>query len=177
VQIDWANGAAGVYSGAIGRGTFGMEGTAYDKNKPSSTATWQTSHHFDCAAAAPVEPKPIKSTGHMPAATPAPAAASAADWVGRWDTTTDQGGHFELVLTQDGDAITGVFRDLNGNPQYNGTLIGTLSGKTLKYRFTQLKAAGLGEFSIANAGQAISGEGRMNDADKTHFAWWGFKTK
>jgi hypothetical protein len=190
VQINWSGGGAGVYSGAIhpGRVALGMEGTTYDKNKPSSTASWSTQHNFDCAAAAAATPKPIKSSGKAkpapaqtqpaPASTPLPelSAASADDWVGSWDTTTDQGGHFELVLTQDGDKISGTFHDLNGNPQYDGTLVGTISGRVLTYRFAQLKATGTGIFKLDQSKQKITGNGVTQGAAKTRFLWSGSKT-
>jgi hypothetical protein len=198
VQINWSGGGAGDYSGTIGGANLGMAGTTHDKNKPTSTASWLTNHHFDCADAAPTAPagpKPIRHSGKArpdandPEKTSASSsdqaqppltklsAASAADWVGSWDTTTDQGGHFELVLEQDGDKISGTFHDLNGNPQYDGTLVGTLSGRTLTYRFAQLKATGTGLFKLDQSKQKITGNGvTLQGAAKTRFFWSGSKT-
>ena len=94
-------------------------------------------------------------------------------WSGTWNTRTDSGGHFELVLRQNGQQIAGTFRDLNGNVQYNGTLTGHLSGGRLTFTYIQpkTKGGGNGTFALTNNGQGISGSG-THDGKKT-FKWWG----
>jgi len=85
VQINWARGGVGIYRGTIGKNGV-INGMTYDKNKPSSTATWRSSKVMKCAdedsgnstESAPEEPaaptpKPIKNSGNKPTApTPKP---------------------------------------------------------------------------------------------------------
>jgi hypothetical protein len=73
VQINWARGGVGIYRGTIGKNGV-IQGMTYDKNKPSSSATWRSSKVMKCAEEdaaeptnpTPVRPPPLKSTGHMP---------------------------------------------------------------------------------------------------------------
>ncbi len=79
VQINWAGGGAGVYRGTIGKNGV-IRGMTYDKKKPSSTATWQSSKVMKCAdeeVVQPTNPPPapvheFKSTGKKPTPPPVP---------------------------------------------------------------------------------------------------------
>lgn len=94
VQIYWPDGLVGVYRGKIGpQGR--IEGTTYDKNKPSINATWYSNRVMTCDEAKPVikasdvlkytgktappaptprrQGPPVKSTGKRPMVPSAPA--------------------------------------------------------------------------------------------------------
>ncbi len=121
VRIHWDNNTTGVYNGTIGP-SGRIEGTGYNQATPSKKVNWYSDTHMACADAAPVKPSaPTQSSGHMPK--PAAPAVSPG-WAGRWETRTAQGGHYEIIFVQDGDNVRGAFTDLNGNPQYNGSLSG-----------------------------------------------------
>lgn len=67
VEINWDGGGAGIYRGTIGQNGV-IRGTTYDKNKPSSTATWSSNRVMNCADATAVQPpnptpKAIPSSG------------------------------------------------------------------------------------------------------------------
>jgi hypothetical protein len=65
VQINWPNGGAGVYRGTIGPNRH-LQGTTYDKNKPTSTASWEALVLFKCAdAAAAPAATPLKSSASV----------------------------------------------------------------------------------------------------------------
>ncbi len=103
--------------------------------------------------------------------------AQPAQWVGRWDTRTNAGGHYEIVFRQEGEKLVGSFRDLNGNSQYDGTLTGKVTGSQLLYDYVQPKSNGKGSgmFMLNNDGKAIIGAGAAADAAKTKFSWRGTK--
>lgn len=177
VRIHWSNNTTGVYNGTIGP-SGRIEGTGYEQRSPSVKVNWYSDTHMECADAAPVKPAappPIKSSGHIPK--PAAPAVSPG-WAGRWETRTAQGGHYEIIFVQDGDNVRGAFTDLNGNPQYNGSLSGEVSGTVLLYEYTQpkMEATGKGMFELASSGRTITGNGVAHDAAKTKFKWWGWKT-
>jgi len=57
VEVNWENGAVGVYNGRIDQFDM-LFGTTQDKNNPRSVANWVAEHHFKCVEAAPFKPKP-----------------------------------------------------------------------------------------------------------------------
>ena len=65
LEISW-EGGGGMYNGKIG-GDGRIQGTTYDRNRPSSKANWSSSAPMNCAPNAAAGPKPtprvIKSTG------------------------------------------------------------------------------------------------------------------
>ncbi len=171
VIIHWDNNTTGVYNGEIGD-SGRIEGTGYEQRSRSVKVNWHSDTHMECADTAPA-----KTTA--PATPPKPAApAVSPGWAGRWETRTAQGGHYEIIFVQNGDTVRGAFTDLNGNPKYNGSLSGDVSGTSLLYEYSQpeMQATGKGVFELGSSGRAITGTGVVNDAAKTKFKWWGWKT-
>jgi hypothetical protein len=70
------------------------------------------------------------------------------DYNGSWAVTTDQGGAFSLVMTQQGTVVTGQLINKD-NAQYSGTLTGTMeTGGKVAFKFVQpgIPASGEGHF-------------------------------
>jgi hypothetical protein len=182
VTVYWKGGNVGVYRGTVDAGG-GMKGTTYDKSHPNGArATWYSNRSMLCADNAPVKPKP--SEWQAPTAPPPipdkpkPSVTGVAAWLGHWDTRTNQGGHFDLNIEQFGapNKVLGTFSDLNGNPQYNGQLVGTISGNVLTYKYTQIERPATGEGKFSLHGGTIAGSG-IEHGTKTNFDWWGSRKK
>ena len=96
---------------------------------------------------------------------------------GVWDTHTNVGGRYQLVLQMTGFTIIGTFTELNGNPQYNGTLLGDVSAdkKSFNYRYSQKNGShGSGSFNLSDDGQSLTGT-VTPDNDNTIYTWEGTK--
>jgi hypothetical protein len=72
-------------------------------------------------------------------------------------------GHFDLRLTVSGDKISGVFTNLDGQPQLNGTLDGTklkqygVNSFEFTYSQPQVNVKGKGTYEQSGDGKRISG--------------------
>ena len=137
------------------------------------TSALETTVPFDTTT---IPKKPVKTTGRSKVdgtRTPSPPAK----FGGNWDTNSSTGGHFELSLSVDGETVTGTFSDLNGNPQYNGTLKGTLNGPMLTYTFAQpaigAGGSGSGRFMMKSNGKEFYGAFKMDSDPDTNYRWWG----
>ena len=80
-----------------------------------------------------------------------------------------------MVLQRNGESVTGTFSDLNGNPQYNGTITGTISGQMLTYTYVQpaINGAGKGGFMMKSNGTEIYGALKTDNDPNTNYRWWG----
>ena len=98
-----------------------------------------------------------------------------ADFAGTWDTQTFQGGHFLLTLTVDGENVTGTFSDINGNPQYAGTLSGSWKNDHISYTWTQPQTgvSGTGTFKVYTNGRLDGGiTYKPAGAVQPQYVWW-----
>ena len=106
---------------------------------------------------------------------------------GKWETVTDQNGHYELKLGTTGDGtasgpggvvsipmnVSGIFTNTDGAHDYDGTIGGIVQPNTrqLVYTFTQKNGqSGSGVFTLSDDGNSLTGEGVENG---THFTWNG----
>ena len=97
---------------------------------------------------------------------------------GIWNTKTSGGGYFQLVLTSNGEAVRGSFREGGSSTsKYNGTLTGKIEGGQLLYTFTQPATGGTGSgrFSLKPGGAEIAGAFKMDNDPNTEFLWSGNK--
>jgi hypothetical protein len=97
------------------------------------------------------------------------------DFKGTWDTHTEAGGHFELTLLQTGPVAGGTFKDLNGNPQYDGTLTGRVTARTFEYTYQQkgTLGGGKGSFVVTPDGKSMEGTFATDRDPKKSYRWWG----
>ncbi len=80
------------------------------------------------------------------------------DWSGTWDTRWRDGGA-SLVLTQEGNTVSGIY------PLYNGRIEATVQGRTLKGNWFQEDRSGTFEFVQSRDGQSFTG--RFSTGE-----WW-----
>ena len=129
-------------------------------------------------AAAPAVPHRVYNrTGHRTA----PVAASG----GKWETVTDQNGHYELILQTAGTGfdpigrysipmqVGGSFTNTDGAHDYDGTISGVVqaNSRQLVYGFSQKNGqGGSGSFTLSDDGNSLTGEGVENG---TRFTWNG----
>ena len=102
------------------------------------------------------------------------AAGTPGNFAGSWETITSGGGRFQLVLQANGTNVTGTFSNLDGAPQYKGTLSGTINGQTLNYTYAQpgINGTGGGSFVLMQNGDKINGPFKV-DGDPTKYNWSG----
>lgn len=88
----------------------------------------------------PLSPLPIahsgevRHTGRNAGGTPKNDAL--APFAGRLKTEADQGGHFILAVSVNGTQASAFTND-GGDPKYNGTIAGTISGNQMRYTYVQ----------------------------------------
>lgn len=105
------------------------------KVKGQTTNEWKTSTSFTVSKATTTTP-PVKK--------PEPTA----DFTGEWE---GEGGH--MVLTQSGTSVKGKYKWMDG------TLEGTVTGRVLKFKWSQPRndRYGTGEFTMSSGGNSFSG--------------------
>jgi hypothetical protein len=138
------------------------------------------------AAAPPPAPAPVKAIKQTGRAKPpsGPGLAPVSAFGGKWQTVTNLGGHFELILQTNGEGIGmmgmpvqmqvgGSFTNTDGSHDYDGTISGVVppGARQLIYNFSQKNGqGGQGTFTLSNDGNSLTGDGVVSG---THFTWNG----
>lgn len=92
-----------------------------------------------------------------------PAPAPPASFAGEWQTTFGP-----MVLSQEGDRVRGTY-ELDG-----GRIDGAVTGDVLRFTYTENRAAGEGEFTLAPTGRSFEGKWRVRGTEEWR-TWTGTK--
>jgi len=89
-------------------------------------------------------------------------------FAGTWETITNGQHHFVLTMVQTGTQVTGVY------PRANGTIVGTVSGRVLRFTWKSDGGSGSGRLVMDETEKAFSGTYNKGDnPDDVEHTWNG----
>lgn len=109
----------------------------------------------------------------------APAHAENLSFAGTWDTQTDKGLQYDMVLKQHGNQVSGTFVERDNGTK--GQITGSVSDNVLEFHWTEGEFSGDGQFALSADGTSFTGVYNADDNPKLtapyqHGKWTGTRT-